>query len=50
MNVVAAVLAIVLLKPMRLRMARNDAATVRGESAAVRSDAAMAHGEGARPA
>ena len=50
MNVVAAVLAIVLLKPMRLRMARNDAATVRGEGAAVRSDAAMAHGEGARPA
>ena len=50
MNVVAAVLAIVLLKPMRLRMARNDAATVRGEGAAVRSDAAMARAEGARPA
>ena len=50
MNVVAAVLAIVLLKPMRLRMARNDAATVRGEGAAVLSDAAMARGEGAKPA
>ena len=50
MNLIAAVLAIVLLKPMRLRMARNDAATVRTEGAPVRSDAAMARGEGARPA
>jgi OFA family oxalate/formate antiporter-like MFS transporter len=50
MNLIAAVLAIVLLKPMRLRMARNDAATVRTEAAPVRSDAAMARGEGARPA
>ena len=50
MNVVAAVLAIVLLKPMRLRMARNDAATARSESPAMRADVGIARGEGPRPA
>jgi len=34
MNLVAAVLAIAVLKPMRLQMARNDSATVRGDPAA----------------
>ena len=33
MNLVAAVLAIAVLKPMRLQMARNDSATVRGDPA-----------------
>jgi OFA family oxalate/formate antiporter-like MFS transporter len=34
MNLVAAVLAIAVLKPMRLQMAHNDSATVRGDPAA----------------
>ena len=50
MNIVAAVLAIVLLKPMRERMARNDAATARSESPAMRADVGIARGEGPRPA